>query len=257
MSEGFPTVLERVTTGYNQVVVQRVGRRIDLSVAGATFATWHPEHLLTGYSWDAITAGCFLHPGASPSSVLLLGLAGGTVARQLRYLLPGVDLDAVEIDPELVELGRRYMDLDRFAVRVHIGDAYRYLSRTSQRFDVIADDIYLTGLDDVERPRAPTDRMLETMKRSLKPGGVLLANFVTGDHHDRLYRDAVDCFRRAFTQVRIVAPPRGYNRILVGGQVLGTPRSVTQVTACFRRKRDRELWSRLAVRAPRSRGAAE
>ncbi|MFZ9889747.1 MAG: hypothetical protein ACO3JL_19805, partial [Myxococcota bacterium] len=73
--------IERVSSPFNQLVARQVGERIDLDVEGATFATWHPRHLLTGYSWDALCAASLLRPAGPPRRVLLLGLGGGTVLR--------------------------------------------------------------------------------------------------------------------------------------------------------------------------------
>jgi len=241
-------MLDQVTTAHNTVVVEQRGRRIDLAVAGATFATWHPTDYLTGYSWDAITAGCLCRAGGPPQRLLLLGLAGGTVARQLRMLLPDLAIEAVEIDPGLVDLGNRYLHLDETGVTIHSGDAYQFLAGAGAPYDVIADDVYLTGFDDVERPQLPGPRWIERLQARLAPGGVAVANFVTGDHHDRIYRDAKALFKAAFPAVATIAPPRGYNRILVGGDALASLRQVRAAGAAFPRARDRETWSRLRLR---------
>jgi hypothetical protein len=47
----------------------------------------------------------------TPRRVLMLGSAAGSVARAFGHYLPRTRFDAVEIDPELTELGRRYFDL--------------------------------------------------------------------------------------------------------------------------------------------------
>ena len=93
--------LQEVHSPHNHVEVwQNNAGRIDFEVSGATHATWHPEKLLTGHAWDAITAGAVSHPGPV-EHILLLGLGGGTCLRQLRHLLPGAKLTAVEIDPDM------------------------------------------------------------------------------------------------------------------------------------------------------------
>ena len=243
-------ILERFSSPHNDVVVRRRRRRIDFDVEGATFATWHPQHRLTGYSWDAITAGCLLHPG-HPDTILLLGLAGGTVVRQLRALSTEARVTAVEIDPALVELGRRYMELDAMEMEVVIDDAYAYLARTRRRFDVIADDIYRTGPEDVERPDRPIADVIDRLKNRLAPGGIALANFVTGDRHQALYERARRAFRERFSAVTVVWPPRGYNAILVGGDALRAPAWVRANGERFTDPEDRRLWRSLKARTLR------
>jgi len=240
-------ILEKIVTSHNAVVVEKRGKRIDFSVAGATFATWHPDHYLTGYSWDALTKGCLLFPHRSPSSILLLGLAGGTVARQLRRLVPDVKLSAVEIDPDVVELGYTYMELGDLEINISIGDAYRFLHHSTDVYDVIADDVYVTGLDDVERPPLAWSKWLDIVENRLTPNGIAVANFVTGDHHDAIYENAKRHFTARFSQTRVIAPPRGYNQILVGGRRLNTPKMLTTMRARLGRKHDRDLWDRTQV----------
>ena len=234
-------------TSHNAVVVEERGKRIDFSVAGATFATWHPDHYLTGYSWDALTKGCLLFPDRSPGSILLLGLAGGTVARQLRHLLPDVRLSAVEIDPDVVELGEKYMELGDIEIDVSIGDAYRFLHHSTDLYDVIADDVYVAGLDDVERPQLAWSTWLDLVENRLTPNGIAVANFVTGDHHDPIYNDAKRHFASRFLHTQVVAPPRGYNQILVGGRKFIKPSTLSDMRTRFGRKRDRDLWDRIKV----------
>ena len=45
--------------------------------------------------------------------VLVLGNAGGSTARALAALYPGVDIDGVELDPKVTDAARRFLGLDR------------------------------------------------------------------------------------------------------------------------------------------------
>lgn len=236
--------LDTLRSRYNEIRVLRTGRRVDMDVAGATYATWHPEHYLTGYSWDALTAGCLLRHGAPPGSLVILGLAGGTATRQLRRLLPEATLTAVEIDPAVIRLGRRYMELDGQNLEIIIGDAYAFMGATPRQFDVVADDIYLTGHDDVRRPVAWTRNLVDRLAARLNPGGILVANFIVDVGHERVFEQARACFQDRFPSVISIAPPRGFNRILVGGDRLATPASLQAYAAAFS-NRDSAWWSRL------------
>ncbi len=214
-----------LTTQFNTVAVRRAGERVDLEVEGATFATWHPRHAFTGYSWDALAAAALLRPGGPPASVLLLGLGGGTVTRQLRALLPEVRLVGVEIDAGVIELARTYMTLDEQQVEVHIDDAYAFLARTTERFDVVLDDLFLTGPDDVVRTRVPQGETLKLLRARVAPGGLFVANLITDAGEHKSVRVASrKAFADAFPVSRVVTPPRGLNEILVGGDEV-LPRS--------------------------------
>lgn len=221
-------VLEAVTTPYNTVAVISMGERINMDVAGATFATWHPRYLMTGYSWDALAAGCLLRADGPPASVLLLGVAGGTVARQLRAFVPDAAITGVEIDTEIVSLARRHMALDAHRVEIVIDDAVSFLAGTPRRFDAIVDDLFLSGPEDVVGSRVPPAERLELIKARLAPGGVAVSNLIldTGGPFWAERKLSRRAFVEAFPMVRIVRPVRGLNEILVGGDRPATARAL-------------------------------
>ena len=210
-------VRETVVTPFNLLSVVQVGARVDLDVKGATYATWHPTQIMTGYSWDALVLGCLLRHGGPPRSVLVLGLGGGTVARQLRCFLPEVRIVGVEIDEGVVDLARRYLHLDA-SVEVHVKDAYDFLAEGGERFDAVIDDLFLSGSTDVVRSRVPDGDTLKLVRSRVAEGGVVVANLITdvGDH--AVVRAAARRgFGAGFKQIRVATPPRGLNEVLVGG----------------------------------------
>lgn len=246
MSTAKPEILETLSSPYNDVVVRRRKKRIDFDVAGATFATWHPKKMLTGYSWDAITTACMMM-AEEPRSILLLGLAGGTVVRQLRALLPDTCISAVEIDEAVVDLGRRHMELDQLQCNVIIDDAYEYLRTTDRSFDIVVDDVYRSGVDDVERPYQKIHDLVARMSRRIHRNGLVIANFVTGDDHQRLYEQAEAVFLSRFEACAKVIPPLGYNTILVGGTTFQQSKSVRNFRTQFAEKLDRKHWSKVFI----------
>src|SRR5688572_6244371 len=51
---------------------------------------------------------------------LILGLGGGTVAKLIRKSWPNVKITGVDIDPMMVELGKKYLDLSEVKVDIKI-----------------------------------------------------------------------------------------------------------------------------------------
>jgi spermidine synthase len=241
--------IERTSSPFNDIVARRVGERVDLDVEGATFATWHPRKRLTGYSWDALSAAALSRAAGPPRSVLLLGLGGGTVVRQLRALLPEVRVVAVEIDRSIVDLARRHMELDTLGAEVVVDDAYAYIEACGERFDVVIDDLFLTGPEDVERAGVPEGYVLEAMVRLLTPGGVTVANLITDAGHRAVRRAARRAFRDRFAAVRVIKPPRGLNEVLLGASELAQPRACRAYGAVFEEPTDREFWNQLSHRS--------
>lgn len=233
--------IETCETPYNSVAVIPRGERIDFDVEGATFASWHPRHLCTGYSWDAVTAAC-LAGKATPKSVLVLGLAGGTCTRQLRHLLPDAEITAVEIDGALVELARKHMGLDDQRLKVAVQDAYAFLAETSEKFDAVVDDLFLCGEEDVVRSKVPEGEVLESLVARVAPGGVLAANVITDFGHDLVAAATLRAFGHAFADSYSVIPPRGLNAVVVGGAKLRAFAEVRALATRFDEESDRQLW---------------
>src|SRR3989344_4139512 len=70
------------------------------------------------------------------TNILMLGLGGGTVAKLLRKKYPDAKITGVEIDPMMVELGRKYLKLDDYDVDVKITDANSFLIK-NKKYDLI------------------------------------------------------------------------------------------------------------------------
>ena len=240
-------LVESAVTRFNAVSVQKVGERIDLDVEGATYATWHPRLTMTGYSWDALSAGCLLGE-SPPASVLILGFGGGTVARQLRTFLPSARIVGVEIDAGVIDLARRHMAMDTLGIDVVIADAYRFLEETTERFDAIIDDLFLTGPSDVVRSRVPEGDTLRGLVQRLTARGVLVANLITvAGVHRAVRRATRRAFAQTFPSVRVVTPPRGLNEILVGGRNTRPQSTLKQYQAHLAERACRERLAELKV----------
>ncbi len=240
-------IIKRTRTLYNEVDVWETDTGFDFEVAGGTHATWDRERILTDYAWDAITAGCLLREKAPPRSLLMLGLGGGTAIRQLKHFIPHMQVTALEIDPDMVKLARRYMGLDELDITVIVEDAYSYIKTCTQTFDAVVDDVYLGGATDVFRPQAHDDALMDQLCARLKPGGILAANLVTGSGHRRVQSRVRGAFTQHFDQVRRVKPWKGFNETLVGGPT-ATRSRLKEFEAKLTHPHDVTAWEKLKVR---------
>jgi hypothetical protein len=80
---------------------------------------------------------------APPRSVAILGNGAGTAVRAYEQLFPATQIDGVEIDGALTELGKRWFGLrERPGVRLHTDDARPYLRRAHRRWEAVFIDAY-------------------------------------------------------------------------------------------------------------------
>ncbi|OGM05772.1 hypothetical protein A2125_01140 [Candidatus Woesebacteria bacterium GWB1_43_5] len=117
---------------------------------------------------------------------ITLGLGGGSIAKIVRKNWPKAKITGVEIDPIMVELGKRYIGLDKSGVKIVIGDAYKYITQISnvktqkhnsklkaEKFDLVCIDLYCGD----KFPKKFGDKdFLRLVLGLLTPGGIAVFN---------------------------------------------------------------------------------
>lgn len=77
---------------------------------------------------------------------LILGLGGGGAAKLIRKYWPEAKITGIEIDPIMVDLGKKYLGLSEVGVDIKIQDAYQFSQqqvKTSKRYDLVLVDMYI------------------------------------------------------------------------------------------------------------------
>jgi spermidine synthase len=197
---------------YVQVVERRDGSRaLKLNEGIVVHSVWYPHSVLTGGEWDMflVTPPLVGHP---VRSMLIIGNAGGTIARAFGRLYPDVHIDGVEIDPKVTEAGRRYLGLgDNPNLRVITDDGRPFLQLTDRHYDVIAVDAY-------RQPYIPfylaTKEFFSLAREHLNPGGVLALNVAAVENDERLSQAVGTTLLSAFPQAWRWKPLR-FNELIL------------------------------------------
>jgi len=103
--------------------------------------------------------------------VLCIGLGIGEVP--MDFARSGARVDVVEINPAVVPVATRYFDLQPDKMHITIDDARHYLNRCRKQYDAVVLDAFL---GDSSPSHLMTREAFASMKRVLRPGGVLVIN---------------------------------------------------------------------------------
>lgn len=89
---------------------------------------------------------------------LILGLGGGTVAKLIRKFWPKAKITGVEIDPTMIELGKKYFGLGKVNVDIKIVDANKFKLGL---YDLVIVDTYFGDkFVDLVRPELLKSKMV-------------------------------------------------------------------------------------------------
>jgi spermidine synthase len=182
-----------------------------------------PLDLLTdGGPWDYFSVAPFVYAGKRPEdvrSLAMLGSAAGSVPKQFLAIFgPDTVIDAVEIDPAIIELGRTYFAMEdqnpAFPnYTTYAQDARYWLATAERSYDVI-------GMDAYHQPYIPfhltTVEFFREVKARLNPQGVAVVNAgrpPSGD--ERLVNALASTMLQVFPEVYVI-DTRFSNAMLIG-----------------------------------------
>ena len=158
---------------YIQVVKSGTETQLLLDEGSAVHSIYDPTSLYTHGYWDDVLLAPYFGSGRVPGRVALVGLAGGTVARQFTAIDGPIPIDGVELDPKIVDVGRRYFHMTEPNLHVTVADGRYWMATRAGRYDVILVDAY-------RQPYIPfyltTREFFESAKAHLQPDGVVAIN---------------------------------------------------------------------------------
>ena len=214
------SLLYEKESAYNYIQVVQDGSKTELILneGQAIHSIYDTQNLLTGGPWDYMVIADSFRPAQStepePKSVAILGLAGGTAARQYTAAFGDqVQITGVEIDPAILDVARRYFHLDEPNVHPVVADARYWLDTHSGKFDVIALDAY-------QQPYIPfhltTREFFSQVRGHLSPGGVAVVNVGRTTTDYRLVDAIASTMAAVYPSVFLVDVPEFTNTMVYG-----------------------------------------
>lgn len=164
------------------------------------------QHMFTSY---------LLQP--EQKTVLVVGLGGGGMVHFLQKHDPSCEVDAVEIDPMVVQLAERFFLLKRTKnVRLIVADAFEYFEQEEKKYDVIYMDAFLKPSESTDRTGAPLQmRTLDFYKQlqsRLTDGGSVVFNI---NPHPAM-REDIATIVEAFPQTYVFKLPKAEGFVAIG-----------------------------------------
>lgn len=107
-------------------------------------------------------------------NVLILGLGAGTAAEIISTQWPKAKIVGIEIDPEIVSIGKTYFKLSQIKnLTVHTTDAISFVKKINKKYDLVLVDLYTGYL--IERRLLDT-YFLRKINQILSNNGVVIYN---------------------------------------------------------------------------------
>jgi spermidine synthase len=209
-------------SAYNYIQVQEDAdgfRYLYLNEGQGVHSVWHPISFLYNGTWDIFLAAPYFNaPPYTPDHVknlLVIGLATGTIPRQYIRAYGNIPIDGIEIDPEIIEVGERFFDMNSAmmpSLSVYSGDGRYMLNQLDNNYSVIAIDAY-------RPPYIPwhltTVEFFTEIKEHLLPDGVVAIN-VGRTNADRSLIDAMTAtLLEVYPSVHAIDVSESFNTILV------------------------------------------
>jgi spermidine synthase len=204
-------------SAYNYIqVVERDGTRYLLLNEGqGIHSVYNPGEAATFGTWDYFLAAPFFNPDAdglaSVRRIGIVGLAGGTIARQYTSVFGPVPIDGWEIDPEIVEVGQEYFEMTEPNLTAIVEDGRWGLAHSPWRYSVI-------GVDAYRLPYIPwhltTREFFEEVHARLEEDGVLVINVGRTPDDRRLVEALVGTIGAVFPSIHVVDVPNTFNTIV-------------------------------------------
>ncbi|MBN1260567.1 MAG: fused MFS/spermidine synthase [Anaerolineae bacterium] len=219
---------EESTYNYIQVLESERGRRFLLLNEGqGVHSVYAPSQVLTGGTWDYFLAAPLFNPTPfEPSDVdraLIVGLAAGTISKQLTQVYGPIAIDGVEIDPAIVEVGRTYFDMTEENLNVIIGDGRTFLQTTDRYYDLVAVDAY-------RLPYIPwhltTVEFFQEIRARLTDSGVVAINAGHTPDDWRVVEALTATLRHVYPSVHVIEVPQTFNAIIVATVLETSPENL-------------------------------
>jgi len=216
------TLLYEAETAYNYIQVQEDSngnRYLYLNEGQGIHSQWHRDNIYYGRTWDYFLTAPYFTEDFSPEemqSLLVIGLATGTIPRQHIAVYGDIPITGIEIDPGIIEAGAEFFDMNEEempSLEVYAEDGRYILNQLEEeQYTVI-------GIDAYRPPYIPwhmtTVEFFQEVQSHLAEDGVVVINVGRTNDDRRLVDALTNTMSYVFPSIHAIDVPRSFNTILV------------------------------------------
>ncbi|HAF62327.1 MAG TPA: spermine synthase [Anaerolineaceae bacterium] len=203
---------------YNYIQVQQQSgyNMLRLNEGQGIHSIYHPDTLDYQATWRQVIAAPFFnappYQTTDVHAIAILGLAGGTSARQAASVFPNSHMDGFEIDETVIEVGEQYFGLNDIPnLTVYAQDARLGLRMLDTKYQLISIDAY-------RPPYIPahltTVEFFTEVYNHLSEDGVLVINVAQIGGDRRLVDALATTIRQVFPSIYVSDVPNTFNSII-------------------------------------------
>jgi len=200
---------------YIQVLEHDSYRVLRLNEGQGQHSIWHPDDLDYHGPWEQVLAAPFFNPAPHDlkevESLAIVGLAAGTIARQASVVFGPIPIDGYEIDPEIINVARKFFGMGMPNLNAYAQDGRVGLSQSDERYSVISIDAY-------RPPYIPwhltTREFFEIVGAHLTEDGVMVINVGRSPSDRKLVDGMVSTIRKVFPSVYVMDVDDSFNSIV-------------------------------------------
>jgi spermidine synthase len=212
-----PGQIFETESAYNYIqVLEKDGfHLLRLNEGQGVHSIWHPTQTDFYGPWEQFLAAPFFNPApfepGDVKRIAIVGLAAGTLSRQATQVFGAVPIDGYEIDPEIIDVGREFFDMNQPNLNAIAEDGRLGLRRSQERYTIIAVDAY-------RPPYIPwhltTQEFFQIAYDHLDENGVLVINVGRSPTDRRLLDGLVGTIQSVFPSVYVMDIPNTFNSMI-------------------------------------------
>lgn len=155
------------------------------------------------------TLGVMLTP--SLNRVLMIGLGGGNFTTLLRRHFPELHIEAIEIDPVVVEAAKTFFNVredERF--KIHVADGAQFIRETPHIYDLILIDAYSgEGIP----PALSGPSFFDAVKAKVSVNGIVILNLHRQKEREQSF---IKTIQARFPEIACIRSSDNLNLVLFG-----------------------------------------